>query len=130
LQDWHIRDETYSPALAELVNAQIGQPFAAHWGNGSTSSSDGQRFKAGGKAESTGHINPKYGAEPGRMFYTHISDNYAPFSIKVVNVGMRGSTYVLDGLLYHESDLRIEEQYTDTAGFTDHVFALMPQTRP
>ena len=127
LQAWHIRDETYSPALAELVNAQIGQPFAVHWGDGSTSSSDGQRFKAGGRAESTGHINPKYGAEPGRMFYTHISDNYAPFSIKVVNVGMRDSTYVLDGLLYHESDLRIEEHYTDTAGFTDHVFALMPQ---
>ncbi len=32
---------------------------------------------------------------------------------------------MLDGLLYHESDLRIEEHYTDTAGFTDHVFALM-----
>jgi TnpA family transposase len=34
-------------------------------------------------------------------------------------------TYLLDVLLYHESDLRIEEHYTDTAGFTDHVFALM-----
>ncbi len=32
---------------------------------------------------------------------------------------------MLDGLLHHESDLRIEEHYTDTAGFTDHVFALM-----
>ncbi|MEN1529253.1 Tn3 family transposase, partial [Pseudomonas aeruginosa] len=50
---------------------------------------------------------------------------YAPFHTKVVNVGLRDSTYVLDGLLYHESDLRIEEHYTDTAGFTDHVFALM-----
>lgn len=30
----------------------------------------------------------------------------------------------LDGLLYHESDLRIEEHSTDTAGFTDHVFGL------
>ncbi|MEI6993574.1 Tn3 family transposase, partial [Klebsiella pneumoniae] len=50
---------------------------------------------------------------------------YAPFHTKVVNVGVRDSTYVLDGLLYHESDLRIEEHYTDTAGFTDHVFALM-----
>jgi Tn3 transposase DDE domain len=28
-------------------------------------------------------------------------------------------------LLYHESDLCIEEHYTDTAGFTDHVFAMM-----
>lgn len=125
LQAWHIRDETYSAALAELVNAQFRQPFAENWGDGTTSSSDGQRFKSGGKAESTGHINPKYGGDPGRMFYTHISDQYAPFSTKVINVGVRDSTYVLDGLLYHESDLRIEEHYTDTAGFTDHVFALM-----
>ena len=125
LQAWHIRDETYSSALAELVNAQLGQPFAGNWGDGTTSSSDGQRFKAGGRAESTGHINPKYGSDPGRMFYTHISDQYAPFSAKVVNVGVRDSTYVLDGLLYHESDLAVEEHYTDTAGFTDHVFGLM-----
>lgn len=125
LQAWHIRDETYSAALAELVNAQSRHPFAEFWGDGTTSSSDGQRFKAGGSAESTGHVNPKYGSGPGRLFYTHISDQYAPFSSKVVNVGVRDSTYVLDGLLYHESDLRIEEHYTDTAGFTDHVFGLM-----
>jgi TnpA family transposase len=125
LQAWHTRDETYSTALAELVNAQFRHPFAGHWGDGTTSSSDGQNFRTGSKAESTGHINPKYGSSPGRTFYTHISDQYAPFHTKVVNVGVRDSTYVLDGLLHHESDLRIEEHYTDTAGFTDHVFALM-----
>jgi len=125
LQGWHIRDETYSAGLAELVNAQSKHAFAENWGDGTTSSSDGQRFRAGGKAENSGHINPKYGDKPGKLFYTHISDQYAPFSSKVINVGVRDSTYVLDGLLYHESDLRIEEHYTDTAGFTDHVFALM-----
>lgn len=109
LQAWHIRDETYSAALAELVNNQFNHTFAANWGDGTTSSSDGQRFRAGGRGESTGHVNPKYGNEPGRLFYTHISDQYAPFSTRVVNVGVRDSTYVLDGLLYHESDLRIEE---------------------
>ena len=60
------------------------------------------------------------------MFYTHISDQYSPFHTKVINVGVRDSTHVLDGLLYHESALRVAEHYTDTAGFTDHVFALMP----
>ena len=45
LQTWYIRDETYSAALAELVNAQLQQPFSAWWGNGTTSSSDGQNFK-------------------------------------------------------------------------------------
>jgi hypothetical protein len=62
LQAWHIRDETYSTALAELVNAQFRQPFAGNWGDGTTSSSDGQNFRTGSKAESTGHINPKYGS--------------------------------------------------------------------
>jgi TnpA family transposase len=121
----YIRDETYSVALADLVNTQHGHPFAAQWGNGTTSSSDGQRFRAGSKAESTGHVNPKYGAEPGRLVYTHVSDQYSPFHSKLVNIGDRDATYVLDGLLYHESDLAIQEHYTDTAGFTDHLFALM-----
>jgi TnpA family transposase len=58
------------------------------------------------------------------LFYTHVSDQYAPFHTKVINATVRDATHVLDGLLYHESDLRIEEHYTDTAGFTDHVFAL------
>lgn len=65
LQAWHIRDETYGAALAELVNAQFRHPFAEHWGDGTTSSSDGQNFRTGSKAESTGHINPKYGSSQG-----------------------------------------------------------------
>jgi TnpA family transposase len=108
-----------------LINEQYRHPFASNWGDGTTSSSDGQRFKAGGHAERTGQVNPKYGNEPGVLFYTHVSDQYAPFHTKVINTGIRDATHVLDGLLYHESDLRIEEHYTDTAGFTDHVFALM-----
>jgi hypothetical protein len=48
-------------------------------------------IQAGGKAESTGHINPIYGAEPGKRFYTHISDEYTPFSPKVCQRwGVRG----------------------------------------
>lgn len=126
LQAWHIRDETYSKALAELVNAQAQQPFAAWWGDGSTSSSDGQHFQTTGHSQNTGRVNLKYGHTPGKTVYTHISDQYAPFHTQVINATVRDATYVLDGLLYHESDLRIEEHYTDTAGFTDHVFALMP----
>jgi TnpA family transposase len=124
LSAWHIRDETYSKALATLVNHQHRQTFASHWGEGTTSSSDGQRFQAGGRGEEAGQVNLRYGTEPGVLFYTHVSDQYAPFHTKVINATVRDATHVLDGLLYHESDLRIEEHYTDTAGFTDHVFAL------
>ena len=54
----------------------------------------------------------------------HISDQYAPYHIKAITSTIRDATHVLDGLLYHESELCIEEHYTDTNGFTDHVFAL------
>lgn len=124
LAAWHIRDDTYTKALAELVNAQHQQPLSQAWGEGNTSSSDGQRFRAGGWGESGGQVNLRYGTDPSVMVYTHVSDRYAPFHSQVINATARDATYVLDGLLYHESDLRIEEHYTDTAGFTDHVFGL------
>jgi TnpA family transposase len=69
-------------------------------------------------------VNARYGNDPGATFYTHVSDQYSPFHTRLINATVRDATHVLDGLLYHESDLRIEEHYTDTAGFTDHVFAL------
>jgi hypothetical protein len=52
-----------------------------------------------------------------------ISIEAAPFHTTVINVGRRDATYVLDGLLHHEHDIR-NEHYTDTAGIADHVFAL------
>jgi hypothetical protein len=81
LRAWHVRDETFSKALAELVNYQHQLPFAAHWGLGTAASSDGQRFPVGGRGEQTGSVNLRYGTEPGLTFYTHISDRYAPHRI-------------------------------------------------
>ena len=124
LRAWHIRDETYSKSLAELVNYQHRLPFAAHWGSGKTSSSDGQNYKVGGHGGQTGQVNLRYGTDSGINLYTHLSDQYAPYHIKAITSTIRDATHVLDGLLYHESELRIEEHYTDTHGFTDHVFAL------
>lgn len=57
---WHIRDETYVKALAEIVNHHHQLEFAAHWGDGTTSSSDGQRFNAGGTGEAIGSVNARY----------------------------------------------------------------------
>ena len=67
---------------------------------------------------------PATAASPACCSHTHVSDQYAPFHTQVINATARDATFVLDGLLHDESDLAIEEHYTDTAGFTDHVFAL------
>jgi hypothetical protein len=120
--DWHIREETYSKALAEIINVHHKLPFAKHWGDGSTSSSDGQAFPISTRRPATATINAKYGRDPTVTFYTHVSDQYGPFHTKVINSTVRDALHVLDGLLGHDTDLRIKEHYTDTAGFTDQVF--------
>ncbi len=74
VSDWHVRDETYRGALAELVNAHHGRPFSSYWGDGTTSSSDGQRYQAGGHRSALEQVNARYGREPGVTFYTHVSD--------------------------------------------------------
>jgi Tn3 transposase DDE domain len=122
--DWHIREECYAQALACLIDAQNGQPLAAHWGSGSTSSSDGQFFRAGGRGEVGGLVNLHYGQEPGVKFYTHFSDQFGPYHTKVIAATANEAPHVLDGLLYHQSSLVINEHYTDTGGFSDHVFAM------
>ena len=57
-------------------------------------------------------------------FYTHLSDQFAPFYTKVIAATANEAPHVLDGLLYHQSSLVINEHYTDTGGFSDHVFAM------
>jgi len=93
-------------------------PFSSYWGDSASSSSDGQNFKIGGRVQFSGQVNLKYGQEPGMQFYTHISDQYFPFHIKVINVTVRDSTHLLDYFLYNESDLHIDDHYTGMASFT------------
>ncbi len=124
LAEWHIRDETYQAGLACLIDAIHTQPFTKVWGDGDTSSSDGQFFKAGGYGEARADYNAKYGSEPGVKFYTHVSDRYAPFHTKVIAANASEAAHILDGLLHHECSLEIREHYTDTAGAIDHVFGL------
>ena len=122
--DWHVREECYAQALAGLIDAQHRQPLAAHWGSGTTSSSDAQFFRAGGRGEVRALVNLHYGQDPGVKFYTHLSDQFGPFHTKVIAATANEAPHVLDGLLYHQSSLVIDEHYTDTGGFSDHVFAM------
>lgn len=122
--DWHLREETYSTALACLIDMQRELPLAKLWGDGVTSSSDGQFFRAGGRGEASADINAKYGRTPGLKFYTHISDQFSPFHSTVITATESEAPFVLDGLLRHQSGVAIEEHHVDTGGATDHVFAL------
>jgi hypothetical protein len=69
-------------------------------------------------------INAHYGDDPGVKFYTHLSDRYAPFHTKVIAATASEAAHVLDGLLYHQSEVVAGRHHTDGGGDSDHVFAL------
>jgi len=124
IEDWYLREDTYARALAAVIDLQGQIPLVTQWGSGRTSSSDGQAFPIAFKKPVMSNVNAKYGRDPVSMIYTHVSDRYAPFHAKAISSTVRDATHVLDGLLHQDPDLQIEEHYTDTSGYTDHIFAL------
>ncbi|PTQ63008.1 Tn3 family transposase [Celeribacter persicus] len=124
LSRWHVESDAINRALAMVIEAQTRLPMAQFWGGGVTASSDGQFFPAARQGEAMNLINAKYGSEPGLKAYTHVSDQFGPFATQNIPATVNEAPYILDGLLMNEVGRKIKEQYADTGGFTDHVFAV------
>ena len=119
--DWQLSEEAQRQALAQLVNAISYLDVTNYWGKGKTSSSDGQRFRYKQKVlQQT--WSPRF-QDYALEFYSFVADNYAPFYSIPIECTDRDAAYVLDGLLYNESDLALKEHYTDTHGYTEINFA-------
>jgi TnpA family transposase len=68
---------------------------------------------------------PRYfGYGQGVSFYSWTSDQFSQYGSKPTISTMRDSTYVLDEILDNETELPIMEHTTDTAGYTELVFAM------
>ena len=124
LSNWYVEGDAITRALAMVIEAQSTLPMARFWGAGITASSDGQFFPAARQGEAMNLINAKYGTEPGLKAYTHVSDQFGPFASQTIPATVNEAPYILDGLLMNETGRKIKEQYADTGGFTDHVFAV------
>src|SRR3954451_23840848 len=121
VSDWQMTEEAQRAALAALVHAISRLDTTLHWGEGRTSASDGQRFAMPRKV-----LQQTYSTRCSDFaleFYSFIADNYAPFYSTPIECTDRDSAFVLDGLCYNESDLELEEHYTDTHGYTEINFA-------
>jgi TnpA family transposase len=122
---YYVREETNKNASAEIVNQHQQLPFSGIHGTGNLSSSDSQRFKIRADSLLASYYPRYYGYyEKAIGIYTHVSDQYAVYSTKVISCSPREALYVLDGLLENNSILKIREHTTDTHGYTEIVFAL------
>lgn len=121
---WYLREETLGASSAALVNAQYRHPLSRAWGGGTLSSSDGQRFPVSVRTRTATALPRYFGYGRGLTFYTWTSDQFSQYGTKVIASTVRDATYVLDEILDNETELPILEHTTDTAGYTDLVFAL------
>jgi TnpA family transposase len=121
ITDWQLTEENQRSALASVVNAIANLDTSQIWGQGKTSASDGQRF-AFPRQVLQQTFTPRF-RDFALEFYSFVADNYAPFYGMPIECTDRDAPFVLDGLLYNESDLELEEHYTDTHGYTEINFA-------
>jgi TnpA family transposase len=128
LQDtsrWFLRDATIKAANTILVNHHHGLKISSIWGDGTRSSSDGQRF-AVERRSLLGSLYPRYFGyyEHVLQLYTHTSDQDSVYGTQAISCAPREAGYVLTGILGNDTDLAIREHTSDTNGFTEHLFAL------
>ena len=125
MSQWCVREETLKAANALLVDDLRSVPLSAVWGDGTVSSSDGQRFSL--QASSLlGSLYPRYFGYYDRAVtvYTHVADHHSVFHTQVIACAVREATYVLDGLLDNDTILRPKEHFVDQHGYTDQLFGL------
>ena len=120
---WYLREDTLKAATDALVNFHQRLPLSQRWGGGTLSSSDGQRIPVAGKIRNAMALR-RYFLSQGLTFYSWTSDQFAQYGTKVVPATIRDATYVLDAILDNTTELSLVEHTTDTAGYTEMVFAL------
>lgn len=123
VSQWRMYEDAMNKAQAVLVNSHHKLQLSSYWGDGTTSSSDGMRMQLG-VSSLHADANPHYGTGKGATIYRFTSDQFSSYYTKIIHTNSRDAIHVLDGLLHHETDLNIEEHYTDTAGYTDQIFGL------
>jgi TnpA family transposase len=122
---WYLRPETFKAANRVLVNYHQGLALSQVWGDGTRSSSDGQRFGVQGSSLISSFY-PRYFGYYDRALtiYTHLADHHAAFGTGIISCGLREAPYVLDGLIENDTLATPREHYTDSHGATEQVFGL------
>lgn len=101
--EYYLNYENLSNAQKTLVNYHHSLEIVKNWGDGKNSSSDGMRVPINSKTIYADY-NAHYGNKGGGI-YRHVSDQYTPYYVQILEG--RDSKHVLDGLLYHDTDLDI-----------------------
>jgi Tn3 transposase DDE domain len=123
-QQWYYTMDSLKKINDGLVNALYQQPLAKFWGDGTMSSSDGQKFMVSVRSIHSTANQKYFFVKKGLNSYTWTADIFAQFGSKLISATEKEATYILDMILDNETELRIEEHTGDEGAYTDLIFAL------
>lgn len=121
IADWYFHEDTLRAATVDLVNYASNQQISQVWGCGDTCSADGVRFYV-----PVNVLSSDYSAvlqARGVTMLAHTADNFLQLHQRVIPCRLREATFVLDGLMEHDTELDPQVCFTDTHGYTEVVMA-------
>ena len=120
----YYRTETILESNAKLVNTHSRVPLVKFWGGGEVASADGMRLVTPIRTAYSRPNRKYFRAEQGVTFYNYLSNQFSGFHGFMIPGTMRDSIYLLQGIIEQQSNLKLQEVMTDTAGASQIVFAL------
>lgn len=121
IADWYFHEDALRAATIDLVNFSSDQPISRVWGCGDTCSADGVRFYVPVNILSSDYSAVLQGR--GVTMLAHTADNYVQLHQRLIPCRLREATFVLDGLMEHDTELDPQVCFTDTHGYTEVVMA-------
>ena len=118
---WYLTADALKAAGIDLVNYAIHVPISHLYGLGDTCSADGMRFYVPVDILAADFSHLLHGR--GVTLYAHTGENAMRLYQEPIPCRLREATFVLDGLMEHETELDPRTVYTDTHGYTEVVMA-------
>jgi TnpA family transposase len=93
-----------------------------YWGSGKSASADGTKWNVF-EQNLLSEYHIRYGGYGGIGYY-HVSDKYIALFSHFIPCGVYEAVYILDGLIYNQSDIQPDTLHGDTQAQSTPVFAL------
>ena len=109
-------------AIVKVVNAYNRFALPRYWGSGKSASADGTKWNVF-EQNLLSEYHIRYGGYGGIGYY-HVSDKYIALFSHFIPCGVYEAVYILDGLIYNQSDIQPDTLHGDTQAQSTPVFAL------
>lgn len=118
----YVTEDVLDKATTQVINAYNKFELPSYWGSGKHASADGTKWNVY-EQNLLSEYHIRYGGYGGIGYY-HVSDKYIALYSHFIPCGVHEGTYILDGLMANESDIKPDTMHGDTHAQSFTVFGL------